>query len=112
MKVITTHVLDTTNGLPAVGLRVRLDIRISAGKWKTLVESCTNSDGRIPDLLSKDAVALGVYRLVFETGEYFQDRKIKSFYPFVEVVFEIRENRHFHIPLLLSPFGYTTYRGS
>lgn len=111
MSPITTHVLDTSVGRPAAGLRVCLD-RKSQGAWKRLSRKTTTADGRIPDLLpSESLLRFGTYRLVFETGAYFRKRG-RGFYPEVSVVFEVSDRRHHHVPLLLSPFGYSTYRGS
>lgn len=112
MSLITTHVLDTAKGKPANGLPVILEFR-SSFDWTELAKGTTNADGRVMDLLHKDAkLAKGMYRLIFDTGTYFHAVGAKAFYPAVTVVFEIHDQAHYHIPLLLSPFGYTTYRGS
>jgi len=113
MSGITTHVLDTSRGRPAAGVTVTLEIEV-AGEWTALGRGITNADGRITDLLSgKTAFAAGVYRLVFDTGAYFAANDIQSFYPQVTVVFKIEDaGQHYHVPLLLNPFGYSTYRGS
>ena len=110
---ITTHVLDTSRGTPAVNLKVVLEVYTPAKEWKELARGATNTDGRIPDLLPGTAeLALGVYRLTFLTGAYFQSTGAVAFYPYIPVVFEIREiQSHYHVPLLLNPFGYSTYRG-
>ena len=114
LKQISTHGLDTTLGKPATGLPVRLEWRDKPGNWSELGTTRTDQDGRCGQLLPDDAVLpSGAYRLVFDTESYFAARKIASLYPVVEVTFEVREGEsHFHIPLLLSPNGYTTYRGS
>lgn len=112
MSPITTHILDTSKGRPAAGVSVQLE-RSSGSGWETLARGKTNDDGRIPDLLPKDAkIVEGLYRLTFETGAYFKAQGVRAFYPAVTVAFEISELSHHHIPLLLSPFGYSTYRGS
>jgi 5-hydroxyisourate hydrolase len=117
MSQITTHVLDTTRGLPAQNLPITLFAQTSNG-WQELASGLTNIDGRIADLLSKDTVLeAGVYRMNFATKTYFEANNDKGFYPFVDIVFELDEpNRdgknHYHIPLLLTAFGYSTYRGS
>ena len=113
MSGITTHVLDTSRGRPAGGVPVTLEVA-STGGWKLLGKGITNEDGRLADLLDSDApMAAGVYRLIFDTGAYFAGNNIKSFYPQVSVVFKIENSsQHYHVPLLLSPFGYSTYRGS
>ncbi len=73
----------------------------------------TNADGRVPDLLQKDTqLAEGIYRIRFDVSAYFSEHKAKSFYPYIEVVFELEADGHYHVPLLLSPWGYSTYRGS
>jgi 5-hydroxyisourate hydrolase len=112
-SIITTHVLDTSRGTPAVNLKVVLEVYTPAKEWKELARSATNTEGRIPDLVPGTAVfAPGIYRLTFLTGAYFQSVGAEAFYPYVPVVFELRDlQSHYHIPLLLNPFGYSTYRG-
>ena len=111
MSGITTHVLDTSTGRPAAGLGVRLE-RLEGGAWQTLAERATDADGRVRDLLAVGAPApLGTYRITFATGAYLGGESA-AFYPEVTVVFAVRDDRHHHVPLLLSPFGYSTYRGS
>jgi len=110
---ITTHVLDTTKGKPAKGIVVRLE-RGSGEKWAVISEKTTDGDGRIGDLVSdQKSIHPGTYRMTFETGSYFKASGVKAFYPHVAVTFEIEDaSGQYHIPLLLSPFGYSTYRGS
>ena len=110
MSPITTHVLDTARGLPAQGVPVELEFRDAQG-WKSLAKGKTDADGRIANLL-KGKLAKGFYRLHFNTAAYFRSIGTKGFYPTVLVTFQIREKRHHHVPLLLSPYGYSTYRGS
>jgi 5-hydroxyisourate hydrolase len=113
MSPITTHVLDTAAGRPAGGVRVALFAGVRGGRQKALARGTTDADGRVKDLLPEGRLAKGVYRLVFDTGAYFRARRAAGFYPEVSVVFEITNPRqHHHVPLLLSPFGYSTYRGS
>lgn len=114
MSPITTHVLDTSRGCPAMGVPVLLEISRPGGEWKLLAKGMTDADGRVRDLLSqKTRLAKGTYRLSFQTTPYFRALKIQGFYPVVHVVFEIRNPKnHYHVPLLLSPYGYATYRGS
>lgn len=110
---LTTHVLDIHLGEPAAGVAVRLDRIDASGGWHGLANGVTNADGRVPDLLTEGALALGVYRLTFDTGAYFAAQRVEHFYPQVIVEFIVTElERHHHVPLLLSPFGYSTYRGS
>jgi 5-hydroxyisourate hydrolase len=102
---ISTHVLDTTAGRPAAGLAVELSYREDGG-WVVLASRVTGEDGRVAGLASPEP---GDYRLVFDTGGYLPD----GFYPEVTVVFRVAEPAgHYHVPLLLSPFSYSTYRGS
>ena len=113
MSGITTHVLDTSRGRPAQGVPVTLEVAALEG-WKVVSQGVTNADGRVSDLVSPEkSVAAGVYRLIFDTRKYFAGRQVESFYPQVTIVFSIAEpTEHYHVPLLLSPFGYSTYRGS
>lgn len=114
MSAITTHVLDLSRGAPARGMGVTLEIYMVDRGWVKLGEKVTDADGRVRDLL-KVGAALdpGHYRLTFEVGEYFRARGDTSFYPEVPVVFEVRDpTQRYHVPLLVSPFGYSTYRGS
>jgi len=109
---ITTHVLDTMSGRPAAGVSVLLEVESGSG-WKKLATGTTNADGRITDLVRKGSLGPRIYRLTFDTGSYFRSAGIQSFYPFVIVTFEVKEpSTHYHVPLLLSPYGYSTYRGS
>ena len=114
MSGITTHVLDTARGRPAAGLPVTLEIQLADGGWKLLGHGPTDADGRQRNLLPEGApLVRGVYRLLFETAAYFTANGLEGFYPRVTVVFEVRDPaQHYHVPLLLSPHGYSTYRGS
>ncbi len=112
MSHITTHILDTAAGKPAAGVPVILQQFIN-NDWQNLAKGITNKDGRIADLLSNEQIlSMGEYKLIFETEAYFTAQKAASFYPTVEIRFYVRDASHYHVPLLLSPFGYTTYRGS
>jgi len=113
MSGITTHVLDTSKGRPAAGVAIVLEYLTDDG-WREIGGGTTNGDGRCPDLLGKDhQVEAGIYRLYFSTQEYYEAQNQKCFYPNVPVTFEIEDTtQHYHVPLLLSPFGYSTYRGS
>jgi 5-hydroxyisourate hydrolase len=112
MSGITCHVLDTSIGRPAAGVLVRLERRDGHG-WQSLGQAVTNADGRVPAFEPAVQVATGEHRIVFDTATYFTRQGQPIFYPRVEVAFQISSaEEHYHIPLLLSPFGYSTYRGS
>ena len=109
---VTTHVLDTSSGRPASGVEVRLETRDGEG-WRELGSGRTDADGRARELLGQGHLEPGIFRLRFATGEYFRALGVESFHPEVAVVFRVKDpSQHHHVPLLLSPFGYTTYRGS
>jgi 5-hydroxyisourate hydrolase len=114
MKRISTHILDLVRGKPAAAVPVRLEKQDDSGTWQMITSSNTDQDGRCSQLLPQDrAFSAGVYRLTFETEDYFAQQKIATLYPVVEVTFRAQGGEsHFHIALLLSPNGYTTYRGS
>jgi 5-hydroxyisourate hydrolase len=114
MKRISTHILDTSCGKPAAAVFVRLDFREPSGAWRQLCSTQTDADGRCFQLLpDEESLAEGFYRLTFDTAAYFGSQGVRGLYPFVEIAFHARSGEsHFHIPLLLSPNGYTTYRGS
>lgn len=105
---ITTHVLDTAAGRPASGVPVRLG-RVTGDGFQPLAAGVTDDDGRVTDLLAPDhALVAGVYRIAFDVGSYQQ-----GFYPAVQIDFRVEgADEHYHVPLLLSPYGYSTYRGS
>ncbi|MGH3434557.1 MAG: hydroxyisourate hydrolase [Thermocrispum sp.] len=106
---MSTHVLDSTSGGPAPGVTVRLESRTDGG-WSPVAEGTTDADGRIREF-TPHGPAAGVHRLVFDTGSYFAG--VPAFYPEVTVTFQITDaGEHHHVPLLLSPFAYSTYRGS
>jgi len=112
MSQITTHILDTTHGRPAAGITIIL-YQGGNDEWTEIARGVTNTDGRAGELLKKDVLLQkGIYKLRFETKDYFDKNAIPTFYPFVEIVFDIQADEHYHIPLLLNPFGYSTYRGS
>ena len=110
MSGITTHVLDTARGCPAAGVPVLLERAVDAD-WTAIGRGTTDADGRANDLTS--APQEGRYRLTFDTGAYFRATGQEGFYPEVSVTFAVQSGQdHYHVPLLLSPFGYSTYRGS
>ncbi|PYT12951.1 MAG: hydroxyisourate hydrolase [Acidobacteria bacterium] len=105
--MITTHVLDTARGVPAARVPVELDFFISGQGWREVGRGITNNDGRIVEF--GEPAAAGVYRLMFDVAAYIPD----AFFPSISITIEVRDpNEHYHIPVLLSPFSYTTYRGS
>jgi 5-hydroxyisourate hydrolase len=108
--MISTHVLDTSFGRPAADVAVTLE-RQDGGDWRPVSRAATDADGRVQEL-SAERVA-GTYRLTFGIDRYFSSRGLESFFPFVTIVFAVRNpGEHHHVPLLISPFGYSTYRGS
>jgi 5-hydroxyisourate hydrolase len=108
---LSTHVLDAVRGRPAHGLRVRWDT-LRDGEWAAAGSGATGTDGRIAEWTTS-GTDLGIHRLVFDTGEWFRGEGRESFYPEVVVIFEVQDaEEHHHVPLLLSPHSYTTYRGS
>ena len=115
---ITTHVLDTASGKPAANILIRLECCVhenltGESEWELMNEVRTNSDGRAPTITAGMQIEPSVYRCIFFTQQYFEVTGTPSFYPRVEVMFRITdEMAHYHIPLLLSPYGYSTYRGS
>ena len=110
--MITTHVLDTARGVPAIGLEVILEMR-HASEWSPIGRTTTDAHGRVA-VFSDAPLAIGIYRLTFDTGAYHRDQGITApFFPEVRIVFSVRDaGAHHHVPLLLSPFGYSTYRGT
>jgi 5-hydroxyisourate hydrolase len=110
---ITTHVLDTTRGRPAEGVAITLERRADDGVWSVLGRGATDADGRLRDLLPEGALVAGTYRITFDTGGYQARQGVKGFYPEASIVFDVEDaSGHYHVPLLLNPFGYATYRGS
>jgi 5-hydroxyisourate hydrolase len=110
MAKITTHVLDTARGRPAAGVPVKLERVDGAGVAQSGV---TDDDGRLKTLTDPDGVPIGTYRLTFDTGAYFTKIGQEAFFPEAQVTFVIRNaTDHFHVPLLLAPYGFSTYRGS
>lgn len=124
MSAITTHVLDTSRGRPAAGVPVVLEVAVAdlparggavaSDVWREIGRTATNADGRARDLLpSGSPLAPGIYKITFDTRAYFDAVRTSGFYPWVSVIFEVRDGReHYHVPLLLNPHGYSTYRGS
>ena len=114
IKRISTHVLDLARGKPAPHVPVRLERQEASGNWRLLASAHTDQDGRCSQLLpEKEDLSKGLYRLAFDTASYYAAQKTETLYPVIEITFRVRDGEsQFHIPLLLSPHGYTAYRGS
>ena len=110
--MISTHVLDTALGAPARSLAVRLEVLEGFGAWRTVANAVTNADGRVPGLAEPGPLAGRTCRLCFDVGAYLASSRRPVFFPTVEVTFLVGEDASYHVPLLLSPFGYSIYRGS
>lgn len=109
---ITTHVLDTSTGIPGKDISIRLQ-SFRNNVWQTIAQGITNSDGRIPDLLPQEKnLKPDTYKMVFDIGKYYSEQNLKTFYPKAEIIFSTFDETHYHVPLLVNPFGYSTYRGS
>ena len=112
MSQITTHILNTSLGKPAEGVRVNLKI-YKDDQWLLIGFGHTDADGRVSNLIDEGVLLdPGTYSLVFKTADYFSKLNTKTFYPEINIVFETSNTEHYHVPLLLNPFGYSTYRGS
>ena len=112
---LSSHILDVSKGMPAANVPIKLEKYNTDKKtWTVLDEKITDRNGRVPDFLPnmKGKSNNGIYKLTFITNDYFEKDKIESFYPFVEVVFQIKDANHYHVPITLSAFGYSTYRGN
>jgi 5-hydroxyisourate hydrolase len=113
MITISTHVLDTSIGKPAVGVAITLSLRQNNGSWRQLGSGVTDNDGRLRDLAGSGTVSAGFYKLTYECESYFRSRGVDTFFPQIEISFTVSDaNQHYHVPLLLSPYSYSTYRGS
>jgi 5-hydroxyisourate hydrolase len=111
--MITTHVLDLAKGAPAPGVTVILELR-QASEWSPISRGTTDENGRLATLTEGRVIPPGTYRLTFDTGAYHRDQGLSEpFFPEAKIAFTVRDGaEHYHVPLLLSPFGYSTYRGS
>ena len=114
MSAITTHILDIATGKPAPGIPVVLEHKTHSAGWQAIAEGLTDDDGRIKTLLKPgEAFVEGHYRLIFDTSTYYLTLSVDCFFPQVTISFVVKDaEQHYHVPLLLSRFGYTTYRGS
>lgn len=110
---LSSHILDISKGMPAPGVQIRLEKMDTNKKtWSMIEEKVTDANGRISDFLSSERSNNGIYKLTYLTADYFKSQNIESFYPFIEVVFQINDSKHYHVPITLSAFGYSTYRGN
>jgi 5-hydroxyisourate hydrolase len=107
-------VLDISIGRPAAGVVVKLERQASNGDWERIGSQHTDADGRARELCAdREVIMAGIFRLTFDVGSYFDSKGTESFYQNVVIAFSIKDpSQHYHVPLLLSPFGYSTYRGS
>jgi 5-hydroxyisourate hydrolase len=114
MSTISTHILDTSRGKPASGVHAELAVQNPNESWTHLAEAWTDDDGRVkPFFLVETLLDTGTYRLAFDTEAYYSALELSCFYPQVTIVFKIDDSQqHYHVPLLINPFGYSTYRGS
>jgi len=110
---LSSHILDISRGMPAEGVLIKLEKQNSNGQWTFIYENKTNKEGRIQNFLPYgDKQNKGIFKLTYFIEPYFKSLKQNSFYPFIEVVFEIKSDEHYHVPITLSPYGYSTYRGN
>ncbi|MDM1043080.1 hydroxyisourate hydrolase [Empedobacter brevis] len=109
---LSSHILDNSTGEPAPSVSVTLEKMNVDNSWTKVSTQITDKEGRIGNFLPYDQNNDGVYKLVFHIQSYFDSKKLQTFYPFIEIVFRIKGNKHFHVPLTVSPYGYSTYKGS
>ncbi|WP_027388589.1 hydroxyisourate hydrolase [Chryseobacterium gregarium] len=110
---LSSHILDVSKGLPVSGVKIKLEKYNNQSKiWTFVDEKNTDTNGRISDFLPSEKDNLGIFKLIYFTSDYFKKNNTESFYPFIEVVFEIKDKNHYHVPITLSAYGYSTYRGS
>jgi 5-hydroxyisourate hydrolase len=110
---LSSHILDVSKGMPAAGVTItlqKMDEKTQA--WIKIDEKVTDKNGRIGNFLNSNRSNLGIYKLTYLTKEYFKKEQAESFYPFIDVVFQITDNSHYHVPITLSAYGYSTYRGN
>ncbi|UFH34234.1 hydroxyisourate hydrolase [Flavobacterium acetivorans] len=110
---LSSHILDVSKGTPAAGVSIKLEKQNEQTKtWQFVDEKITDKNGRITDFLNSEKANLGIYKLTYFVSDYFKKNNTESFYPFIEVVFQIKDNNHYHVPITLSAYGYSTYRGN
>lgn len=110
---LSSHILDVSKGMPAPGVTIKLEkFNDKTKAWTFVEDKVTDKNGRVPDFLPNSKSNLGIYKLTYLTSDYFKKMKEESFYPWVEVVFELKDGEHYHVPITLSAYGYSTYRGN
>ena len=110
---LSSHILDVSKGVPAIGVTIQLEKYNDQNKaWTMIDQKATDSSGRISDFLPTENSNIGIYKLTYFTSDYFKKSNTESFYPFIEVVFQIKDEKHYHVPITLSAYGYSTYRGN
>lgn len=110
---LSSHILDINVGKPASGVKITLSRQEAPDRWVPIEERTTDENGRVKDFLEEKPTGnTGVYKLTYHVAPYFESQGQDSFYPFIEVVFQIKDGAHYHVPITLSPYGYSTYRGS
>ncbi|MCZ8090658.1 MAG: hydroxyisourate hydrolase [Flavobacterium sp.] len=110
---LSSHILDVSKGVPVSGVHIKLEKYNEQTKtWNLVDEKITDVNGRITDFLNSEKSNIGIYKLIYFTNDYFKKNNVESFYPFIEVVFQIKDEKHYHVPITLSAFGYATYRGN
>ena len=110
---LSSHILDVSKGLHDADVKIKLEKYNKQSKiWAFVDEKNTDTNGRISDFLPLEKDNLGIFKLTYYTSDYFKKKNTESFYPYIEVVFEIKDKNHYHVPITLSAYGYSTYRGS
>ena len=110
---LSSHILDINVGKPAAGVKITLSRQDASGDWTQIEERVTDENGRVKDFLKETPAGnIGIYKLTYHIAPYFETQGQDTFYPFIEVVFQIKDGAHYHVPNTLSPYGYSTYRGS
>ncbi len=110
---LSSHILDVSKGMPAPGVTIKLEKYNEKTKvWSQVDEKVTDKSGRVHNFLPNDKSNLGIYKLTYMTSDYFKKMNEESFYPWVEVVFQLKDSEHYHVPITLSAYGYSTYRGN
>ncbi|MEO6903022.1 MAG: hydroxyisourate hydrolase [Bacteroidia bacterium] len=111
---LSSHILDITQGKPAANVKISLSKQDKSGNWSSIDEKFTDENGRIKNFLKEEKGVnnQGIYKLTYYTAPYLKGLGQESFYPFIEVVFELKDSNHYHVPITLSAYGYSTYRGN